>query len=85
MQPIDIHGMKVHVEDDHSAKLAAEFLKKNPDAAQAYFHEAKRIDGDAGIAHFETPHDGEHHGASHHFTLVHTGSGEYELRRRTGY
>jgi hypothetical protein len=85
MSTINIDGKTVHVqEDSDSAKVAAEFLTKNPDNAKAFFDEAHR-DHINNMAHFELPHTGDHPDISHHFTLIHNGDGTYNLRKRTGY
>jgi hypothetical protein len=85
MQTVDIHGTAVHIDpDSDSAKVAAEFLTKNPDEAKAFFEEARR-DLTNGVAHFEIPHTSEHTDISHHFTLIHNSDGTFNLRRRTGY
>lgn len=82
---MEIKGKEVRLEQgSHSVEIAAEYLNKHPDMAEAFFDEAKH-DLTNGVAHFETPHDGEHPDVSHHFTLVHHGDGSYELRKRTGY
>ncbi len=85
MPIIDINGKKVHVsDDDHSAHVAAEYLKKNQDNAKAFFEMAHH-DHANGVAHFEIPHSGAHPDISHHFSIVHQGDGTYSLQRRHGY
>jgi hypothetical protein len=82
MPIIDIHGRKVHIEEDsHSGHVAAEFLAKHPDNAQAFFDETHR-DKTNGVAHFEIPHSTEHPDISHKFTLIHNGDGTYNLRKQ---
>jgi len=85
MPIIEIHGKQVHVEEgSESAKFAAEYLKKTPDNANAFFEMAHH-DHTNGVAHFELPHTGENSALSHHFTLTHNGDGTYGLRTRTGF
>jgi len=84
MPIIDIHGKKVHIEEDsHSVKHAAQYLTDHADNARAFFDEAHR-NITSGVAHFEIPGVGGYNG-SHHFTMLHNGDGTYTLRKRTGY
>ncbi len=85
MPIIEIHGKKVEIPDEsHSAHVAADFLSKYKDTAEAIFDKA-RHDRINGITHFEMPHSTEHINTSHHFTLIHKSDGTYELRKRHGY
>ena len=87
MPIIEIEGKKVHVEDgSESAKVAAEYLNKNPDNAKALFDEAHR-NHSTGIAHYEIPnmHSDKDLGITHHVTMIHNGDGTYTLQKRHGY
>jgi hypothetical protein len=87
MPIVEIDGKKVHVEEgSESAKVAAEYLSKNPDNARALFDEAHR-NHSTGIAHWELPnmHSDKDLGIAHHVTMIHNGDGTYTLQKRHGY
>ncbi len=87
MPIIDIHGMKVKIpEGSHSAEFGAEFLKRNPENAKAFFDEAKRnsIEGNKdGRMHFKVDHRPVGYHGEDDFTLIHTGHDEYELHKKS--
>jgi hypothetical protein len=81
MPIVEIHGKKVHVEEgSHSALHALKYLQHNVDNAKAIF-EAAHHDHINGVSHFETNNPAGYHGSTK-FTLVHTGNGEYTLRKK---
>ena len=86
MQTLDVHGLKVQIdEDSDTVKYGVEYLKKlSGDEAKVFFDAAKR-DLVNGVSHLETPHDGQHNDIGHHLTIIHNSDGSYLLRRRTGY
>jgi len=83
MAIVDIHGKKVHVEDDSaSAHYAADYLKKlDPSEAKNFFHTAAAD----RFSHFETPTHADitNQSLHHNMTLEHNADGTYNLRKRT--
>jgi hypothetical protein len=87
MPIVNINGKQVHIEEgSESAKVAAEYLTKNPDNAKALFDEAHR-NHTTGVAHYVIPnmHTGEDNVITHHITMIHNGDGTYTLQKRHGY
>lgn len=89
MPIIDIHGKKVHIDDDaHSAHFAAKYLIENPENAKAIFDEANKAyrNNEAG-ANWVVPkaHTNEDLGVVHHSTLTEHSDGTYSLKKRHGY
>jgi len=82
MAILDIHGKKVHIEDEHSDSLkhAVHYLEKNSENAHAFFDEAHR-NHVSGVAHFNTTKPSGYQGATK-FTLIHNGDGTYTLRKK---
>lgn len=81
MPIVEIHGKQVHVEEgSHSAQHAVDFLTKHPDDAKAFFDEAHH-NHETGVAHFSTSRPAGYNGSTD-FTLIHTGDGKYELRKK---
>ena len=87
MPIVTIDGKQVHVEEgSESAKVAAEYLTKNPDNAKALFEEAHH-NHVTGVAHYQIPnmHRSEDSAITHHITMIHNGDGTYTLQKRHGY
>jgi hypothetical protein len=87
MPIVNINGKQVHVEEgSESAKVAAEYLSKNPDNANALFEEAHH-NHLTGVAHYQIPnmHTSEDAAITHHVTMIHNGDGTYTLQKRHGY
>jgi len=83
MAIVEIHGKKVHVDDDSSsAHYAADYLKKlDKSEAHNFFSTASHN----RISHFETPShsDIKNQSLHHNMTLEHNNDGTYNLRKRT--
>ncbi|MEK7588405.1 MAG: hypothetical protein AAB438_01155 [Patescibacteria group bacterium] len=81
MAIIEIHGKKVHVDDDSkSAKHAADYLNKlDSSEAKNFFHTAATD----RFSHFETPRHVSDTNLHHDMTLEHKDDGTYSLRKRT--
>ena len=81
MPIVNIDGKEVHFEEgSDSAKHAVKFLTEHPNDAKAFL-EAAHHDHINGVAHFETNRPGGYTGSTN-FTLIHTGDGKYELRKK---
>jgi len=81
MPIVEIHGKQVHIpEGSDSAKHAVQFLNDHPADAKAFFDETHH-DHVNGLAHFETNRPAGYHGSTE-FTLIHSGDGKYELRKK---
>jgi hypothetical protein len=88
MPIVNIAGKQVHIEEgSESAKVAAQYLSKNPDNAKALFDEAKMNYSTGGVAHYQVPnmHTSEDSGITHHITVIHHDDGTYTLQKRHGY
>ena len=89
MPTIDIHGKQVHVEEgSQSAHFAAEYLKNNPENAEAFFDEAHlHYKAGGGFTHFVVPKTNSYKdvGVVHHMSLLHNLDGSYTLKKRDGY
>jgi len=81
MPIVNIQGKQVTIpEGSDSAKHAVDYLTKYPDNAKEVFAAAHH-DHLNGIAHFETNRPAGYHGSTD-FTLIHSGDGKYELRKK---
>ncbi len=79
MPIIEIHGKKVHVDDehDHSIKHAIHYLEQHPENAHAFFKEA-HDNHTTGVAHFDATKPAGYNGHTR-FTLVHNSDGTYKM------
>jgi seryl-tRNA(Sec) selenium transferase len=89
MSIVEIHGKKVHIEDNsHSAHFAAKYLTENKDNADDLFKAANAAyrNNETG-AHFTVPqaHTSEDQGVIHHVTMIEHSDGTYTLQKRHGY
>ena len=81
MPIVNIQGKQVMVpEGSDSAQHAVKFLNEHPDDAKAFLEMAHHNHVD-GIAHFETNRPAGYQGSTD-FTLIHSGDGKYELRKK---
>jgi hypothetical protein len=83
MSTIDIHGKKVHIDDEsRSVKHAVDYLNKlDKGEAHNFFHTAST----ERFSHFETPRhtDTVKAGIEHDMTLEHNNDGTYTLRKKS--
>ena len=82
MPIIDIHGKKVHVEDEHHESLghAIKWLGEHKSDAENAF-EAAHHNHTTGLAHFDTNKPAGYHGTDK-FSLLHNSDGTYTLRKK---
>jgi len=81
MPNVTIQGKQVTIpEDSDSAKHAVKFLTDHPDDAKAFLEAAHHNHTD-GVTHFEINRPAGYLGSTN-FTLIHTGDGKYELRKK---
>ena len=81
MPVINLHGKQITVpEGSDSAMHAVKFLTDHPDDAKAFL-EAAHHNHTTGVAHFEINRPSGYQGSTN-FTLIHTGDGKYELRKK---
>ncbi len=81
MPIVNIAGKEVTIpEGSDSAEHAVKFLTEHPDDAKAFL-EAAHHNHITGVTHFETNRPPGYLGSTN-FTLIHTGDGKYELRKK---